>query len=163
LISGYALMPDTFALHAEGGRAALRYLPVALAATPALLVCAVLGLRSTDWRGRLALVLPCATALLAPFGVRLLLDVAVHPSYLQATVPAVLVLLALGSTAITRWPGLAPAAGIGVGVLLVAGTIMHLSEPGHGREDVIGAQAWLETHVPRDQPLLVTSSEMAYL
>src|SRR5262249_19049293 len=33
----------------------------------------------------------------------------------------------------------------------------------HGREDVRGAAAWLETHVPREQPLLVTSSEMAYL
>jgi uncharacterized membrane protein len=163
LISGYALMPDSFALHAEGGRAALRYLPVALAATPALLVCAVLGLRSTDRRGRLALVLPCATALLAPFVIRVLLSVPVNPRYFQATVPAVLVLLAIGSTAITRWSGLARAAGIGVGVLLLAGTVLHLSEPGHGREDVLGAEAWLETHVPREQPLLVTSSEMAYL
>ena len=163
LVSGYALMPDTFALHAEGGRAALRYLPVVLAATPALLVCAVLGLRRTDRRGRLALVLPCATALLAPFVIRLLLGLPVNPRYFQATVPAVLVLLAIGSTAVTRWPGLAPAAGIGVGVLLVAGTGLHLAAPGHGREDVRGAEAWLESHVPRDQPLLVTSSEMAYL
>lgn len=163
LVSGYTLMPDTFALHAEGSRAAMRYLPVAVAAAPALVVCAVLGLRPLDWRGRLTLVLPFATALLAPFAIRVLLGVPVNPRYFQATVPAILVLLAIGSTVVTRWPGLAPAAGAGVGMLLVAGTALHLAEPGHGREDVRGAAAWLATHVPREQPLLVTSSEMAYL
>jgi mannosyltransferase len=163
LVSGYALMPDTFALHADGGRAALRYLPVALAAAPALVVCAVLGLRALDWRRRLTLVLPFATALLAPFVIRVVLGVPANPRYFQATVPAVLVLLAIGSTVATRWPGLARAAGTGVGVLLVAGTALHLTDPGHGREDVAGAAAWLDTHVPREQPLLVTSSEMAYL
>jgi hypothetical protein len=141
----------------------MRYLPVAVAAAPALVVCAVLGLRPLDWRGRLTLVLPFATALLAPFAIRVLLGVPVNPRYFQATVPAILVLLAIGSTVVTRWPGLAPAAGAGVAMLLVAGTALHLAEPGHGREDVRGAETWLETHVPREQPLLVTSSEMAYL
>src|SRR5262249_60898470 len=70
---------------------------------------------------------------------------------------------AIGATAVGRGPGLGRAAGAGVGILLVAGTALHLAHPGHGREDVLGAAAWLETHVPREQPLLVTSSEMAYL
>jgi len=163
LVSGYALMPDTFALHAQGGRAVLRYLPVAIAAAPALAICAFLGLQRLDRRARLTLALPFATALAAPFLVRFVLGVTVNPRYFQATVPVVLVLLAIGATAVGRWPGLGRAAGAGVGILLVAGTALHLAHPGHGREDVLGAAAWLETHVPREQPLLVTSSEMAYL
>ena len=163
LVAGYALLPDTFALHAEGSRAALRYLPVALAAGPALAVCIALGLRALGWRERLTVLLPIATALLAPFAVRLLLGVAVNPRYFQSTVPAVLVLLAVGAAARTMWPRLATVAGLAVGVLLASGTALHLAEPGHGREDIGGAGGWLDAHVPADQPLLVTSREMAYL
>jgi hypothetical protein len=163
LVSGYAFLPDTFALHAEGSHAALRYLPVAMAAAPALAACTILGLRTLDWRARLALVLPIATALLAPFAVRLLLGVAVNPRYFQSTVPAVLVLLAVGAAARGTWPRLAAAAGVAVGLLLAAGTAQHLADPGHGREDIGAAAAWLDAHVPADQPLLVTSREMAYL
>ncbi len=163
LVSGYALLPDTFALHAEGSRAALRYLPLALAAAPALAICMVLGLRRLDWRGRLTLLLPIATALLAPFAVRLLLGVAVNPRYFQSTVPAVLVLLAIGATARAVWTRLATAAGVTVGMLLALGTGLHLADPGHGREDTAAAGAWLDAHVPESQPLLVTSPEMAYL
>jgi uncharacterized membrane protein len=163
LVAGYALLPDTFALHAEGGRAALRYVPIALAAAPALALCAVIALRSLGWRERLTLAVPIATALLAPFAIRLLLGVAVNPRYFQTIVPAVLVLLAVGATARVAWPRLATGAGIGVGVLLAAGTALHLAEPGHGREDIGAASAWLDAHVPAEQPLLVTSREMAYL
>ncbi len=163
LVSGYALLPDTFALHAEGSRAALRYLPVALAAAPALATCAVLGVRALGWRERLTVVLPIASALVAPFAVRLLLGVAVNPRYFQSTVPALLVLLAVGAAARTTRPWLASRAGIAVGVLLATGTALHLAEPGHGREDIKAAGVWLDAHVPADQPLLVTSREMAYL
>jgi mannosyltransferase len=163
LVSGYAFLPDTFALHAEGSRAALRHVPVALAAAPALAACALLGLGVLDWRARLTLLLPFASALLAPFAVRLLLGVTVNPRYFQATVPALLVLLAVGATARGRWPQLGRAAGIAVGLLLVTGTALDLARPQHGREDVRAAGAWLDAHVPADQPLLVTSREMAYL
>jgi len=163
LVSGYTLLPDTFALHAEGSRAALPYLPVAVAAVPALVVCGLLGLRVLDWRGRVTLLLPFATALLAPFAVHLLAGAPVSPRYFQATVPALLVLLAIGAAAREAWPGLARGAGVAVALLLATGTALHLAQPGHGREDVAGAGAWLDAHVARDQPLLVTSSEMAYL
>jgi uncharacterized membrane protein len=92
LVSGYALLPDTFALHAAGSRAALPYLPVALAAAPALAACVLIGLRSLAWRQRITVLLPIATALLAPFAVRLVLGVTVNPRYFQSTVPALLVL-----------------------------------------------------------------------
>jgi 4-amino-4-deoxy-L-arabinose transferase-like glycosyltransferase len=163
LVSGYALLPDTFALHSEGARAGLRYLPIALAAAPALALCAAIALRSLGWRERLTLALPIATALLAPFAIRLVLGVAVNPRYFQTIVPAVLVLLAAGAGARIGWPRVATGAGIGVGVLLATGTAMHLADPGHGREDIGAATAWLDAHVPADQPLLVTSREMAYL
>jgi uncharacterized membrane protein len=163
LVSGYTLMPDTFALHAEGGRAAFRYLPIALLAAPALVVCGLLGVARLDWRGRLVLALPIAAAVLAPFTIRLVLGVAVNPRYFQSTVPAVLVLLAIGATvpgARARW---SRAAGVAVGLLLIVATALHLAEPGHGREDVRAATAWLDAHVPADRPVLVTSREMAYL
>jgi 4-amino-4-deoxy-L-arabinose transferase-like glycosyltransferase len=163
LVSGYTLLPDTFALHAEGSRAALPYLPVAVGALPALVLCTLLGLRVLDWRGRVTLVLPFVTALLAPFAVHLLAGAPVNPRYFQATVPALLVLLAIGAAAREGWPRLARGAGVAVALLLATGTALHLSQPGHGREDVAGAGEWLDAHVAHDQPLLVTSSEMAYL
>jgi len=163
LVSGYTLLPDTFALHTEGSRAALRYLPIAVAAIPALAACAILGLRALDGRARVTLLLPFATALLAPFAVRVLAGAPVNPRYFQATVPAILVLLAIGATPRAGWLRLARVAGVAVGLLLAMGTALHLAEPGHGREDVAAARAWLDANVAPEQPLLVTSSEMAYL
>src|SRR5262249_44034652 len=154
LVSGYALLPDTFALHAEGSRAALRYLPIALAAAPALAACALLGLRALDGRARLTVLLPFATALLAPFAVRLVMGVTVNPRYFQATVPAVLVLLAIGAATRGSWHRLGRAAGYGVGLLLIVGTTLGLAQPGQGREDVRGAAAWLDAHAAPGQPLL---------
>src|SRR5262249_48682029 len=61
------------------------------------------------------------------------------------------------------WLRLARVAGVAVGLLLAMGTALHLAEPGHGREDVAAARAWLDANVAPEQPLLVTSSEMAYL
>lgn len=163
LVAGYSLLPDTFSLHSEGAHAAVRYLPVALAAAPALAVCAVLGLRALSPRARLGLLLPPAAALVGPFAARLVLGVSLNPRYFQAAVPAVLVLLAVGAAAPGAWQQLARGAGVAVGLLLASGTALHLAEPGHGREDVVGAGSWLDAHVPADQPLLVTSGEMAYL
>jgi uncharacterized membrane protein len=163
LVAGYTLLPDTFALHAEGGRAALRYLPVAIVAAPVLAACVLLGFAALGWRSRLTLVLPIASTLLAPFAVHLVLAVAVHPRYFQAMAPAVLVLLGIGAAARARPPWLARAAGVAVGLVLAGATARHLTEPGHGREDIRAAGAWLDAHVPVAQPLLVTSSEMAYL
>ena len=163
LVSGYTLMPDTFALHIEGSRAAVRYLPVALVAAPAILVCCVLGLRTLDPRGRLTLLLPMATAVLAPFAVRLVLGVAVNPRYFQSIVPALLVLLAVGAAAQGAWRRAGLVAGTVVGLVLLAATALHLAQPGHGREDIQGATVWLGANVATTQPLLVTSREMAYL
>ena len=46
----------------------------------------------------------------------------------------------------------------------LAGTVLHLADPGHGREDVVAAGAWLDAHgPPGDAPILVTSEEMVTL
>ncbi len=59
--------------------------------------------------------------------------------------------------------GAARVAGARVVLVLVGATALHLAQPGHGREDVRAAAAWLDAHVPATQPLVVTSREMAYL
>src|SRR4029453_7423575 len=79
---------------------------------------------------------PFATALLVPFAVRLILGVTITPRYFQATVPAVLVLLAVGATARGARSRLAQGAGVAVGVLLATGTALHLAQPGRGRAGV---------------------------
>jgi hypothetical protein len=163
LVAGYTFLPDTFELHAAGGRAALRYLPVALAAGPVLACCALLALRGLARELWPALLLPLATTWLAPFAIRLVLGVGVNPRYFQASVPALLVLLAVGAAS-RGWSRLpAPAVGVALGALLVAGTARHLADPGHGREDVRAAGAWLEANLKPGERVIVTSREMAYL
>jgi len=147
-----SFLPDTFESHTEGGRAALRYLPITLAAAPALALCTVLGLRMVHSRSRLVLLLPLSAALLGPFAARLVVGVSLNPRYFQSAVPAVLVSLAVGASAEGACQLLARAAGVGVGVPFVAATAMHFAPPGHGREEVVGAGAWLDAHVPRDRP-----------
>jgi len=163
LIGGYALLPDTFALHDHGARAALPYLPVALLAAPVIAACALVGLRSAGRAGLLALVLPLLPALVLPLLVPFVLDVAVNPRYFQSVVPALLVLLALGAASTSVARRFAPALGAGTAAVLVIGTVLHLAEPGHGREDIAGAGRWLATNVDATQPLLVTSHQMAEL
>jgi uncharacterized membrane protein len=163
LIGGYALLPDTFALHDQGARAVLPYLPVALLAAPVIAACGFLGLRAAGRAGLLALVLPLVPALVAPLLVPFVLDVAVNPRYFQSVVPALLVLLALGAASPRAAGRLAPALGAGTAAVLAIGTALHLAQPGHGREDIAGAGRWLTANVAPTQPLLVTSHQMAEL
>jgi hypothetical protein len=163
LIGGYALLPDTFALHEHSARAALPYVPVALVAAPIIATAAVFGLKAAGRPGLLALVLPLVPALLAPVLVPFVLDVSVNPRYFQTAVPALLVLLALGASSQLAARRVGSALGAGLTGVLVVGTALHLAEPGHGREDVADAGTWLAAHVATTQPLLVTSHEMAEL
>jgi uncharacterized membrane protein len=163
LIAGYALLPDTFALHEHSARAALPYVPVALVAAPIIAACGVFGLRAAGRPGLLALVLPLVPALLAPLLMPFVLDVAINPRYFQTVVPALLVLLALGASSELAARRVGPALGVGLAGVLAAGTVLHLAEPGHGREDIADAGTWLAAHVAPTQPLLVTSHEMAEL
>lgn len=156
LVGGYALLPDSAALHAEGARAALGLLPVAAVGAVPAAACVLAALRGLDRPARLMLFVPGIVVLAVPFAVHLVLGVAVNPRYFMAGAPALLVLLAAGAA---RWR----AAGAALALVLAVGLGLHLATPGHGREDTRGAGAWLDAHVPRDEEILVTSSEMALL
>ncbi len=159
LLAGPELLPAAAAVHAHGAYAALPYVPLALLGTLAFVWLACAGVRALLPRGRGVLVGALGGALAAPFVVQLVVDVDVHPRYLAAALPLVLVVLAAGMPArLGRDPGsIAAVALLG---LLALGSVLHLARPGHGREDIAAIEAWLATHAPSD-PLLVTSSEMA--
>jgi uncharacterized membrane protein len=156
MVSGYVLMPDSEALHGAGARAALRYLPIAGAAAIPLAVVGIAALRRLDRTARLVLIVPLVTLLAAPFTVRLLLGVAVNPRYFMAGAPSLMGLLAIGASR-------RPLSGAAVGLLLAVALGLHLAHPGHGREDLDAAGAWLDAHVGADEEVLVTSEEMDYL
>ena len=92
----------------------------------------------------------------------LLLGVGLHPRYFTGALPPLLLLLAAGAGAslASEMRRLAAAALL---VLMAWGTALHLGNPGHGRENIRDATAWLEMHVPPGAPILVTSDEMAEL
>jgi len=156
LVAGYAVLPDSAALHAEGARAAAGLLPFAVVGAVPAAACALASLRGLDRGARLALLVPCGVVLAVPFAVRLVLGVAVNPRYFMAGAPALLVILAAGAA---RWR----LAGAALAVVLAVGLGLHLAQPGHGREDTRSAGAWLDAHVPANEEILVTSSEMALL
>ncbi len=156
LVGGYAVLPDSATLHAEGARAALGLLPFAAVGAVPAAACTLAALPGLDRPARLALFVPGLVVLAVPFAVHLVLGVAVNPRYFMAAAPALLVLLAAGAA---RWR----AAGAALALVLAVGLGLHLAEPGHGREDTRSAGAWLDAHVPRDEEILVTSSEMALL
>jgi uncharacterized membrane protein len=162
LISGYTLMPSSEELHTTGVRAAARYLPVALVLVIALSVIGFAALRSTARDVLWILLVTLASVILGPFVVAAFFDVAINPRYAMAAVPALIVLLASGCALLaeSRLGRVAPAALINCMVLASA---LHLSDPGHGREDVHGAARWLDTNVPTNETILVTSDEMAIL
>jgi len=161
MLSGYALLPSSEELHAEGWRAALRFLPFALAAAPAVLFLGWKGLLSIPRRARLMFGFVLAVSVSAPFLVAWLLGVGVNPRYLIAATPLLIVVLA---SATAKHPSFlrSSAAAVLVSVMAV-GCALHLASPGHGREDVAAAARWLESNVPADETLLVTSEEMEIL
>src|SRR5579875_3288589 len=100
LVAGYAVLPDSAALHAEGARAALGLLPFAAVGVVPAAACALAALPALDRPARLALFVPGLVVLAVPFVVHLVLGVAVNPRYFMAAAPALLVLLAAGAA---RW------------------------------------------------------------
>jgi hypothetical protein len=163
IVSGYTLLPSSLELHDQGARAALPYLPFAAAATIPLLVIGVSALRSLP-RSHAALLLTIlATTVLGPFVGRLLFaDLSINPRYAMAGAPSFFVLLGAGAperrAQRVRW-----GAAVLLLLLMATGSALHLAEPGHGREDIRAAGAWLDANVPKDERILVTSNEMAEL
>jgi mannosyltransferase len=162
LISGYTLMPSSEELHTTGARAAIKYLPLAFVSLIALSVIGLAALRSTARDVLWALLTILASVLLGPFVVAAFFDVAINPRYAMAAMPALILLLACGCTQLPR-SGLYRVAPVALLACMLIGSMLHLVDPGHGREDVYGATRWLDTHVPANEPILVTSDEMAIL
>lgn len=162
LINGYTLMPSSAELHAHGSSAALVYVPVTVPVLVSLLVVGAAALRSASTSACLFLAAIIGVVVLGPFAVHLLFPVGIHPRYAMACVPALLVLLAVGSPETASQHARAAAAAVLVLVMVIASGL-HLAEPGHGREDVDAAGKWLDANVTIEEEMLVTSIEMAVL
>lgn len=161
LVGGYALLPTSAELHAGGIRAALPLLPIAFAALVPCLIVAAAAPAALGREGRLLVLGPLLAAGLAPFAVHLALGVGVHPRYLAAALPPLLVVFAAVAAAPTCM--LRRSAVAALLAVMAIGTARHLAMPGHGREDVGAARRWLDAHVPGDAEILVSSFEMADL
>jgi hypothetical protein len=158
LVGGYTLLPTSGELHAHGVRAALPFLPLAVAAAVPVGALVVGGAVALDRPARRLLLALLAVTVGGPLLLQLMLGVGLHPRYFAAAFPPLIALLAVGATA--------RAGRVAAGLVLVVmgiGAARHFALPEYGREDVRGATAWLATRVPRDAALTVTSAEMADL
>lgn len=162
LSTGYALLPTSEALHAVGIRAIIPDLPVALLALPAFAVMVVAGLRAMDVRARVVILATFLTALLVPFAIRAVAGAGIHPRYFSAVLAPLLVTTAVGMAQADPRTIRSAAAAVMVAVM-VLGTMLHLHNTAHGREDVTAAGRWLDANVPEDEEILITSGEMEVL
>jgi uncharacterized membrane protein len=162
MLTGYTLMPTSEALHALGPRAILPDLPLALLAAPAFALVAWYALRRLDARARITILVTFGVALLLPFAYRLVAGAGVHPRYFAAAFAPLAVFVATGMAPDEpRTPrGVAT---IVLALVMLYATALHLSDPAHGREDVIAAGRWLDANVPADEEILITSVEMEHL
>jgi uncharacterized membrane protein len=162
LVSGYVLLPTSEALHAQGFRAALLYLPIAVACALPLLYLWVTALRTLPPLTRNFVFILLGGTVLGPFAAYMILGARINPRYASCGVPAMLILLAggiLGRHANRgRWTAVSA-----VIAIMLSASILHLSNPGHGREDIRSAGQWLTDNVRADEPILVTSTEMKLL
>lgn len=162
LLTGYTLMPTSEQLHALGPRAILPDLPIALVALPAFAIVALAGVRTLGRPARVVLLSTFGVALLAPFFYRLAAGAGVHPRYFAAAIAPVLIVTAIGMPS-DGLRSLRGAATIGLALVMLWATILHLRDTGHGREDIRSAGRWLDANVPPDEEILVTSIEMDHL
>ena len=162
LISGYTLIPSSPELHAQGVRAAIAYLPIAIPALVAVIILVAATLQCIQPKALLLLTTIIGVVVLGPFAVSLVLPVAINPRYAMAGVPALLVLLAAGSPETTAQRVRTGAAVALMVVMLIASTL-HLADPSHGREQIYAADKWLDANIPIGEEILVASEEMAIL
>jgi len=163
VLSGYTLLPSSEELHRIGAQAARPYLPYATASGLALIAIAAVAMRRMDTVARIVVLATIASVAVGPFVAHIVFPgISVNPRYLIAGAPAFIVLLAAGMPDRLRLDGRSAATIVIVAVMIV-GTIRHLSDPAQKREDVAAAGRWLRANVPVDEPVLVTSAEMAII
>ena len=162
MVGGCTLVPQPAEAHALGARAALPWLPLAvpgLAAAGFAVVAARRVARPWAW-GTLAVL--SGAALATPVAASFLVGGGTSPRYASPGLPALAALLGIGASLSRE----RPARLVATAVLLACatlGTALHLARPGHGREAVDEAGAWLDAHATSDTPVVVTSGEMATL
>ncbi|HYD46842.1 MAG TPA: glycosyltransferase family 39 protein [Terriglobales bacterium] len=162
LLTEYTLLPSSEELHAHGVPAAWRYLPAALLAALCVVPLAWWGLQRLKPQLRVAALASIAAVVIVPYAISLVMAVGSHPRYAS---PALAPMLLVMTAAIChpRRRRLARVALAGVALLMVIASGRHLVDPGHGREDVRGAQAWLRDHFGPSGEVVVMSEEMAQL
>jgi len=161
-VGGYALLPDSQMLHAQGWQAAESFLVYALPGAAASLVLVYYALRHPNRRLVAVTGAVVVAAFALPFAVSVVRPaIGLNPRYAATAVPAMFALLAAGyATAPAR---IGRVAGAVLAACLLIGTWTEATHPGGTREDVDAAGRWLDAHVPVDQPVLVTSHEMLQL
>jgi hypothetical protein len=139
------------------------YLPYALGGGLAGATLCIAGWCALKSGARLILTVPLVCVLLGPLAVSAVFSqVSLHPRYFTAGAPLLLVLLAAGMPApgSERWRW---GAAILLTGLMGGASAFELTHPGHKREDVTAAGAWLDRNVPVEEEILVTSEEMMSL
>jgi hypothetical protein len=162
MLGGYAVLPSSEELHAQGFRAAFRYLPLAAAAAVPLAFVAIAGVRSMTARARAVVLITMGATVLGSFAAHMILNIGINPRYASAALPAFLVLLAAGSA--HGYGGrLLVAARVALLATMSVGLGAHLLDPAHGREDVTAVERWLDQNLAEREAIVVTSEQMAEL
>lgn len=162
MLTEYALLPSSAELHSRGVSAAWAYAPVAAATLLAAAWLTYAALRALPRDTVLLLLVIAACVVAGPFVPPILYDIAVNPRYFTAGVPILFLGLAAGIAATARSP-ITIVALLGLLPAMLFASVSHLREPAHGREDIRAATEWLDRNVPVNEPVLVTSNEMAML
>lgn len=161
LLAGYELLPSPGALHASGW-SAWPLFPMAVGTGTALAVPMLYGVWSLTTEMRTVALAILGVAVGGALAADAVLGVGFHPRYLAAGMPMFIVLLAAGVPRRLGWSLRSVSVVVVLGTMLGA-TVLHLADPGHGREDVRTVGRWLDAHVPADEEVLVTSFEMEIL
>ncbi|HSQ00679.1 MAG TPA: glycosyltransferase family 39 protein [Candidatus Dormibacteraeota bacterium] len=162
LLGGYELLPSPGALHADGLSSVWSLVPMAVVSGSALAVTLLYGLRSLPTAMRTVALATLGAVFGGAFAADAIAGVGFHPRYLATGMPMFIVLLAAGAPRRLGWNVRSVSIVVVSGTMVLA-TALHLTDPGHGREDVRAAGRWLDEHVPADEEVLVTSFEMEIL
>ena len=160
ILAGYALLPSSADVHAVGLEAARQFVPLALVGGVALIVIVIAAVRVLDRTALTLAVIVLGATAVGPIVVSALYPVAMNPRYFIAGAPLLIIGIAAGAS---RWRllGLFERGAVAVLVVtMLVGSGLHLAQPGHGREDVRAAGAWLDANVPKDEEILLTSADM---
>jgi 4-amino-4-deoxy-L-arabinose transferase-like glycosyltransferase len=164
LLAGYTLLPSSEDLHAHGMQAVMPFMPIALAAIAPLVLVLFNGLRAMSSTTRVVVLVILGSVFAGPFAAHLVFPgISLNPRYFMAGEPLFLVTLAAGAASNLVPRRLTALSAALLLLVMVAGSVRHLLEPGHGREDMYAVGDWLEASVAHDQEILITSSEMAKL